>query len=216
MSHGASGRVCVGDDVVDDHGLHERQHRLDELTADRDAERDVRVLLVRRHVADEAAHPPLLLRRLGLVLMRASGPRGGACSTRRARRRGRGARRRSRRGSRASSSTSSTAAAIDSSTSASAVRPGVGDDEALRPAVAGHGLAGQAAPLDQPVDDGGDRGLGDREPLGHERRPLVAAGDQRQHAVLGERQVARSLVRVCGPRAPGRAPPAAGRDRSRQ
>jgi hypothetical protein len=58
--------VVLDDDVVDDHRLHEGEHRLDELAADRDAERDVGVLLVRLHVTDEAPDPTLFL--LGLLV----------------------------------------------------------------------------------------------------------------------------------------------------
>ena len=50
-----------GDHIVDDHLLHDGQQRLDELAAGRDTERDVRVLLVRLHVADEPANPTLPL-----------------------------------------------------------------------------------------------------------------------------------------------------------
>ncbi len=57
--------LVVRDDVVDHDLLHERQQRLDQLAADGHAERDVRVLLVRLHVADEAADPTLLLHLLG-------------------------------------------------------------------------------------------------------------------------------------------------------
>ena len=60
--------VVVGDDVVDDDLLYRREQRLDELTADRDPERDVRVLLVRLHVADQATNPALLLHLVRLHL----------------------------------------------------------------------------------------------------------------------------------------------------
>ena len=58
--------------------------------------------------------------------------------------------------------------------------------------------------LDQTVDDRGDRRLGERQPFGEERRPLVARGDEREHAVLGEGQVApaaRSSERAASARA---------------
>ena len=52
--------------------------------------------------------------------------------------------------------------------------------------------------LDETVDDGGDRGLGDREPLGDERRALVAGGDEGEHPVLGEGEVAGGVLERAG------------------
>ena len=39
-------------------------------------------------------------------------------------------------------------------------------------------------PLDQPVDDGGDAGLADRQPVGQRGRGRLALGQRAEHAVL--------------------------------
>ncbi len=80
------------DHVVDDDLLHDWQERPDELAAGRHTERDVRVLLVRLHVADEPADPTLSICHYGLrpsmscrllLNVRASGLRGCAFGFRR-------------------------------------------------------------------------------------------------------------------------------------
>ena len=122
-----------------------------QLAADRHAERDVRVLLVRLHVADEPADPTLLLRRrrVGHRLTsrdRSCSPRaaGPAC--------GRRARRRDRTSAASSASRSRACSKIRSSALAhralgGAQRRGAGrrEREPDRAAVAGHRLAGERA-----------------------------------------------------------------------
>ena len=184
-------RSCVGDDVVDDDLLHERQQRLDELAADRDAERDVRVLLVRLHVADQPPDPALLLRRARA----SSRPRSRAHL---ARSRAWHARRervveiaRAPRAARRDRAACSKIAfeplghlALGRAQRARR-RPSV-TREPDRPPVARDRLARRAAPLDEPVDHRGDRRLGHREPLGEQattarrpRRPARAPGTGR-------------------------------------
>ena len=67
-------------------------------------------------------------------------------------------------------------------------------------------LAGEVPALDEAVDDRGDRRLGDREALGEQRRAFVAGGDQREDAVLGEREVAPARGPLERPRREGQRP----------
>ena len=71
-------------------------------------------------------------------------------------------------------------------------------------------FAGEQLALDEPVDRRGDGGLGEREAFGDERRPFGAGRDEREHAVLGEREVAGGVLERAGgegeaPHGPGRA-----------
>ena len=85
---------------------------------------------------------------------------------------------------------------------------GPSEPEPQRPAIARDRLPHDEPALDQAVDHRGDRGLGDREPAGEQRRSLVAGRHQGEHAVLGERQLVlgrRTLQRAGGQRQrPGR------------
>ena len=69
--------------------------------------------------------------------------------------------------------------------------PGRSERDPDRPAVAYDGLARNQPAVDQPIDDCGDRGLGDRQPFGQQRGAFVAGRDQREHPELGEGEVAR-------------------------
>ena len=210
-----------GDDVVDDDLLHERQQRLDELAADRDAERDVRVLLVRLHVADEPPDPALLLRRRARVIA-------SRCATslqrapaiarpRRARRRGRRARRATRRDRARARRCGRAPRPSRARRRAAPSTPAVVEREPDRAPVAGDRLRASTKPaLDETVDDRGDRRLGDREPVGEQRRPLVARRDQGEHPELGEREVARRRgpLQRAGRERQGPGRPGAGRGRA--
>ena len=52
--------------------------------------------------------------------------------------------------------------------------------------------------VDEPVDRRGHGRLGERETLGHERRALGAGRDEREHAVLGEGEVAGRVLERAG------------------
>ena len=81
------------------------------------------------------------------------------------------------------------------------VAAGVGDRQAHGAAVAVGRLADDEPALDEPVDQRRQRRLGDGQAGGQLRGPLVAGRQQPEHAVLGERQ----LARCRGSRGPGRA-----------
>jgi len=59
-----------------------------------------------------------------------------------------------------------------------------------RPAVSGNGLTRNECPIDQAVDDRGDRGLRDGQAFGQQGCAFVAARYEREHPELREREVA--------------------------
>ena len=234
-SHGASGLPGFvlrsgRDHVVDDDLLHDREQRLDQLATRGDAERNVRVLLVRLHVADEPADPALFLatRPAALDLRRLltlSGPP--------ASRRAFGF----LRGRVAHGVTDCDAAPCGDRVVEIAQRGeqrvGVARvlDDLREPfahgllgcvqrgfARARHGqperttvtldrLAREQLAFDEGVDGRGHRRLREGEAPGDERRPLRAGGDVREHPVLGEGEVARRVLeRPGGQREPAHRP----------
>ncbi len=190
----------VGQDVVDDDLLDQRRERGDPGADDRDAERGDRIALVRRDPRDQPPDPTLLSRSRIFEALRAH-----CCSVRVVEA---GAEDRVHlveavHRSAARSSTASTRgsrrSAIAASAVSSALVPLGGDAEPDRPAVAVHRFPGQVAPLREPVHDRAHARLGDREPPGQQRCPLVTGRDHGQHPVLGQASGHRRRARAPGP-----------------
>ena len=66
--------------------------------------------------------------------------------------------------------------------------------EADRPLIAGDVLAAQQALCDERADSSTDGGLAEREAFRQPGRPLVAAGDEGQEAVVGKAELLCGLV----------------------
>ena len=195
-----------GDGVVDDRPLHERQDRRDHLAEDRDPEGDQHALLVAYEERPELPQPAGFRRCLHCwaATPAPADPRASRASRAVVLRRERARELRERVvhdgrvGYVGEERVEPLAHRVLGDSQRGASRGS--DREPDRAAVTVDGGALQEPVGDQRLDRGRDGGAGQRQLPGEPARPLLAAHDQRQEPVLGEREVgARPLERAGDP-----------------